>query len=548
MSSVNSNSQTVILCAGGINHTNLPIHTNQTNAMVPVNGKPVIAWVLDDLAEKGFDRNLHIVVRSNYDRLIRFLNKYYFNKVELDIIKIENSSSIIESLKYGLKNCQESAATQVVLGDTLIKDPFNGDLDCIYIAETVESEKWCVVQFDEQDIARQYINKESNNGELSYAVSGYYSFSNTKLLKQAVNSVLSNHGKELSDVLQEYGKTCPIKVKKALEWYDFGHIDEFINSKKQLLRSRAFNSIEIDPVLNTLTKRSDNKEKLRDELNWYKTIPENLKIFTPRLLNPGNGDDEVKIVQEYYGYPTLSELFVYGELSFSVWKHVLDYLLVIHGEFKKESVVLAPEVLELIYGVKTWERVDHAMQQPEIDEMFHIKHIKLNNRELLNISELKDFLDTSIHKLSQSTAGCVIHGDFHFGNILYDLINQIVRLIDPRGSFGNPGIYGDPRYDIAKLMHSISGKFDLITSDLFTIKENGNCFETELFTNEVHPQIERYFNKRIIELGYNLDEIKLIEALLFISMVPLHSDYPLRQKMMYLTGIEKLNDLYENSN
>jgi len=539
---------TIILCAGGINYSNLPIHTNQTNAMVPVNGKPVIAWVLDDLIEKGFKDNLHIVVRSNYDRLIRFLNKYYYNKVDLDIVQIENSASIVESLQHGIAPCSLSRPIQVVLGDTLIKDSFSGGFDTIYIAETVEPEKWCVVQFDDQYIARGYVNKEFGNGSPCFAVSGYYAFSNTNLLKEAVDKVLERNDKEISDVLLEYAEVQPIKVKKAVAWYDFGHIDEFINSKKRLLRSREFNSIEIDPVLNTLTKRSKNEDKLQDELNWYKSIPENLKVFTPRLLNSGNNIDGVKLVQEYYGYPTLSELFVYGELSLSIWRHVLDYLMIIHGEFRKESGDLSPNSMQAVYFTKTWKRLKEAELQPELNELINRDQLIYNERALLNINEMKEFIDHSIHQLSSSAVGSVIHGDFHFGNILYDLINQIVRLIDPRGSFGQPGVHGDPRYDIAKLRHSVSGKFDLITADLFTLNDEGDCFKSALFIDEVHPAIEAYFDKCIVEEGYNLDEIKLIEALLFISMLPLHSDYPTRQKLMYLTGIEKLNDLYANSN
>jgi hypothetical protein len=40
-----------------------------------------------------------------------------------------------------------------------------------------------------------------------------------------------------------------------------------------------------------------------------------------------------------------------------------------------------------------------------------------------------------------------------------------------------------------------------------------------------------------------LEEIKFIEALLFLSMIPLHKDKPLRQQLMYCIGITLLNDI-----
>ena len=42
--------------------------------------------------------------------------------------------------------------------------------------------------------------------------------------------------------------------------------------------------------------------------------------------------------------------------------------------------------------------------------------------------------------------------------------------------------------------------------------------------------------------GYNPQEIKFIEGLLFLSMIPLHKDNFSRQKVFYLKAIELLND------
>ena len=69
-----------------------------------------------------------------------------------------------------------------------------------------------------------------------------------------------------------------------------------------------------------------------------------------------------------------------------------------------------------------------------------------------------------------------MHGDFCFSNILFDLGHQIVRVIDPRGRFGQKGIYSDPRYDMAKLRHSIGGLYDFIVADLFDVQEQEGEF------------------------------------------------------------------------
>ncbi|ECP3589223.1 hypothetical protein FZH48_26620, partial [Salmonella enterica] len=65
----------------------------------------------------------------------------------------------------------------------------------------------------------------------------------------------------------------------------------------------------------------------------------------------------------------------------------------------------------------------------------------------------------------------ITHGDFCFSNILYDFRSQRIKLIDPRGiNFYNElSIWGDIRYDLAKLNHSVIGRYDLIIAEHFSL-------------------------------------------------------------------------------
>ena len=63
----------------------------------------------------------------------------------------------------------------------------------------------------------------------------------------------------------------------------------------------------------------------------------------------------------------------------------------------------------------------------------------------------------------------IIHGDLCFANIMVDENYSFIKVIDPRGKFGNFDVYGDFRYELAKLFHSVDGKYDFIIKDLFKI-------------------------------------------------------------------------------
>jgi len=536
---------TIILCAGKVDISNLPIGTNISNATIPVNGKPVIAWVLDDLIHKGFKENIYVVVRSEDEKLQVLLSRVYAKKAGVKFISVIEPSCILVSLQAGLSLLPDEGAVQIILGDTLICDNFECKKDMVYVGKVNESKRWCLALTDEQGLLTDLIDKKENQHLSRQALAGYYFFTDTALLKSAVKHSLESGEKELSSAIRLYMKQKPIQTCHAKEWYDFGHIDNLLNAKRSLMRPRYFNQLEINPILNTIKKNSENTEKLRDELDWYLHIPDELKVLTPRILHHEARGNRVEIIQEYYGYPTLSEMYVYSDLHLENWVIILRHLLKIHQQFCKYKTVMPDDTLTDMYIKKTEKRLAALMQSSYWHDLLNRKEIIYNGKVYQNFGLLKPLIEMIVEEMKQDFSPCIIHGDFCFSNILYDFVNQIIRLIDPRGSFGAKGIYGDPRYDMAKLRHSVAGMYDFIVSDLFEVREDKDGFQAEIFNMQnLNPVIEN-FDHKLIENGYNIQHIKLIEGLLFISMLPLHQDYPKRQLMMFLTGIVRLNEVKE---
>ena len=148
-----------------------------------------------------------------------------------------------------------------------------------------------------------------------------------------------------------------------------------------------------------------------------------------------------------------------------------------------------------------------------------------------------------LKKLYRKSEMTFIHGDFCLGNILYDPSSKILKCIDPRGSFGKTSVYGDLKYDVAKLRHSFRGYYDFIVSDLFSLEEKEGAWKLEFFTNADTERIAEYFDKELEKNGFDLSLVSVVEALLFLSMVPLHADNQKRQLAMYLRGIQLINSL-----
>ncbi|MDL5048267.1 sugar phosphate nucleotidyltransferase [Oscillatoria amoena NRMC-F 0135] len=237
---------TIILCAGKIDYTRLPIGSHQSNATIPINGKPVISWILDDLIRKEIEK-VTVVIRAENKKLREVLENHYHKRMQVTIAEVENPQSIIDSLIAGLQFADIAKGTRLILGDTLIYDGYNRYENFVYTSQVADSENWCIAETSINDTIVALTDKKTLKGDSFTALCGYYSFTDTAELKNCVEQAKKLGSRELSSVLLNYNTTYPLKAVSAKDWFDFGHMETFIASKKSLLRPRHFNQLVIHP-------------------------------------------------------------------------------------------------------------------------------------------------------------------------------------------------------------------------------------------------------------------------------------------------------------
>ena len=119
------------------------------------------------------------------------------------------------------------------------------------------------------------------------------------------------------------------------------------------------------------------------------------------------------------------------------------------------------------------------------------------------------------------------HGDPCFANTLYNKSTRTLKFIDPRGALTEEELWTDPYYDIAKLSHSVCGRYDFFNNALFDIHMSED-FKPELeidFDNTAYVEI---FKRKLKDNGFDHLSVRIYEASLFLSMLPLHMDNPLK--------------------
>jgi len=124
--------------------------------------------------------------------------------------------------------------------------------------------------------------------------------------------------------------------------------------------------------------------------------------------------------------------------------------------------------------------------------------------------------------------------------------SRICKLIDPRGSFGAAGLYGDSRYDVAKLYHSVYGLYDFITNDLFRVEVDGANIQLDICSRPQHAHIRERFESAFFGT-FDRREILILTGVLFASMPALHYDTPRRQLAMYARAMQLFDEAFQDN-
>jgi len=303
--------------------------------------------------------------------------------------------------------------------------------------------------------------------------------------------------------------------------------------------ARAYNHFSIDPVKSILYKKSET-DRLADEIGYYKDIHNtDLSCFFPRLfrsnIDHSNGHS---MGLEYYGYNNLES---YNGSWDKVAQKLQDVLNLFQGyESSLDSIKLIEHRKKMYVDKTLHYHKDLIDNFPVFKTINDRQSIKINGQLIYTFDEIWDSIERLIDIcLINDNSFSVIHGDMCFSNILYDEDRDIIKFIDPRGSFGEKGIYGDPLYDVAKLIHSFSGLYEYIIYDKFNVIYNEGSIDYT-FADDQHIYIKNAFLNHQI---FNNVKAKLIEGLIFIGMCSRHYDSLDRQLVMYSTGLKILNGL-----
>jgi dTDP-glucose pyrophosphorylase len=541
--------KTAIILAAGTPPAALgTVFGRTSSAMIPVNGRPTIHWLLHYLREVGVTRVV-VGLRHTETRLPRFVQQAFGQIQEITCVPVEKDLGPGYTLLECLKQIGENEPCLVVLGDTLFefskmsKKKFGENF--VLTAPVQDATRWCLAEVNSSNRVQNLADKPAKNPDGWPALIGVYHFKDCGPARRALETALAQGARslQLRHALEPYIKAGQLRAYPAGEWFDCGNLDFLTSSRRRLLQARSFNTIQIDELRGTITKRSEHGAKFLNEINYYRLLPRDLATFFPRLVDFSLEPKNLFLTLEYYGYPTLSEVWVFEEFEGRYWEATFETLRKIFACFENYPAELPPKSAFDFYWNKTLDRIKtFSAQHRDFAWLTQANQIELNGQRLAGWPKIRKEVEARVKKLSAKPRGQIIHGDLCFTNILCDPVSRLFKFIDPRGSFGESGIYGDGRYDVAKLLHSLHGGYDFLIHDMFRLERDGGNLQLQQFFPATRGAVLEAFAK-IFGDDYDLKEVRTLEGLLFLSMCPLHQDNPARQVAMFATGLRILNDL-----
>ena len=516
----------------------------------PVNQN--ISFDFFKLKYDGIVSELDVVCFEGADKIQRSLANYKIS-TKLNLLMLDKLGDLGYSVYCALKDTDGEVI--IHFADTILMDNLlPHEEDFFYFSSERISETWTFYKIQKGELVSVHdkispqMSFIGNQNKFDFFI-GFFKLSDGAHFKKCLETVRQDPAEKIDSfyaALMLYSKTHKLRSLRVKDWFDIGHSQCYFKTRMQV-KSRSFNHIDIDQKRGILKKTSENVEKFLGEVKWYLKLPSDVEYVCPRIFDYSLRYDAPYIRMEYYSYHTLHELFLYGDLSYEQWEQIFKNIKFVLDDFSKHRLWDADlnESLNSMYLEKTLSRLNKLKELPKFKKFFE-HPVCINGIFYRPLREVESILQDMIPRMLYNVDSfSVIHGDFCFPNIMVDDNFNFIKMIDPRGAFGKYDIYGDRRYEFAKLMHSIEGKYDFIIKDLFSLRlKDENIFNFEILKSARNFDLSEIFLKVFAsDLKDSLNEIRLIESLLFFSMVPLHEESLERQYAMLCTAIKLLNEL-----
>lgn len=491
--------------------------TKYTNkCLIKVGDKPVISHIIESYP---VDTSFVITLGHFGSHVEQYLTLVYpehkFEFVQVDKYQGEGSS-----LLYSIYQAREKLLCPFIFhaSDTIITD-YNY---CLRGRETIDDPNWCVgykskessqyTSFDVQtDTIKKFYDKGQVNPDFLYL--GVCRIENFIPFWQQAHNLLHDYPNDssLNDVsvlqilLNRGAKLNILEVKK---WHDTGNIDS-LNKTRESFKDR-YDILEKNDEAIFFTEKGVVKFFADSTIckNRVERAEKYIKTVTPTIID---------FSDNFYLYEYENGKLFSKTANRNNFKDFLDWSnenlwipLNDTGTYYMKSLCSS------FYINKTSRRVEELLQSRNLKD----KELVINGEIIKSFNKL--FKNTEVVEIL--TNQCVpvkFHGDFILDNIIQKLNNKF-GLIDWRQDFAGELSVGDIYYDFAKLAHNLIINHEIVKKNLFQLEIKDEAVELNIHRLQSLVECEQILFDWIEDHGYSIKKVKVLRAVIWLNMSPLH--------------------------
>ena len=507
--------KSVLITTSGIGSRLGSITENTNKSLIRIGDKFAISYIIEkyDLETTRF-----IITLGYYGYLVKEFLEIAYKDAHFVFITVDNYDKPGSSLAYSLLQAKNElqcpftfyCCDSIVLD--IIDDTINDNI--IYVAKSDDTNSYASI-----NVFNDKIIKINHKGEINcdFVYTGVSHIVNYNEYWKTLQSLydLNTNNKELGDIellnslIQQ---NITFKYKVLNKWYDTGNMKTYTNAINYFKCSYDILYKTDESICffkDNVIKFFSDKKKNIDRVSRGKSLYPN----APTILD---STDHFFSMEKING-DLLSNYYIHGEL-YRLLEWAYKNLWInqsINETYKKNCVNF--------YYNKTIDRINQLLLIRNNNEMNII-----NGLSILPIKELIKEIDMDI--LSTDTF-YQYHGDFILDNIIKT--SDGYKLIDWRQDFDGNLYHGDMYYDLAKFRHNIIFNHHNVENNLYSIKyDTDSSVIIDLKCNYfLMKQLEDY-DKFILSHNLNLKKIKILTAIIWINMSPLH-DFNISQFLFY---------------
>lgn len=344
--------------------------------------------------------------------------------------------------------------------------------------------------------------------------------------------------------LHQWGQAWQTSQRlQSLQPLDLANSRDFLSFMHGATPTRHFNTLSADA--HYFTKSSADRDKMRAEYTFYQLVPESMRswLVQPFDFREDRHGASYRMLRYYLADAALQ--WVHGAFDVESFEAFIERLLFVLTERPRRPCTKAESgaAARALFVDKLAARCAQFLGSPEGQRINLLAASASPELELARQLARFQRLYQQHARGFESDHMAVGHGDPCFSNILYDQQRYLLKLIDPKGATTEADLWTHPLYDICKVAHSVLGDYDFINSGLYRVGfTNSNDLVLHL-DHANQPALKQLFLRQLRALGIDPKVVRLGEASLFLSMLPLHTDHPNKVMAFMLRARQILDEV-----